>query len=75
MTSCYLLCIPLCSVLQFVVEQVHGLPPDRCQLVSHQAPHHRDEGVRGQQRVHLNKGEQVRAPLQGGFHSSSRRRN
>lgn len=49
----HLLLLPLRPVLQLVVQQLHGFPPDRRQLISHQPSHHRDEGIRGQQGVHL----------------------
>lgn len=48
-----LLGAPLRAVLQLVVQQLHGLPAHGGQLVSHQALHHRDEGVGGQQGVDL----------------------
>lgn len=49
---------PLRAVLQLVVQQLHGLPAHGRQLVSHQAPHHRDEGVGGQQGVDLGESSQ-----------------
>lgn len=67
----YLLLVPLRAVVQLVVEELHGLPPHRRQLISHQPLHHRDEGVCGQQGVHLERSQgvkgssvHIRPPLQ-----------
>lgn len=53
MRGANLLGAPLRAVLQLVVQQLHGLPAHGGKLVSHQALHHRDEGVSRQQGVDL----------------------